>query len=218
MKRREFLETLAVTGLVATTPVNRLFGQEKHEHVEEDVVQCHPTYATVADAMASSPERFAFVPAILVGTSSDQPDYMATVDVDSTSTTYGRVVGRLNMPTPGDELHHYGWNACSSCHGKGHRRYLIVPGFTSGNIHVIDAVNPADLKHHKTILGEEIATKYDLSTPHTVHCLADGSIVISMLGNGARESPGGFLEVDQDFNVIGAWQKSLERMNFNYDF
>ncbi|MGI9079990.1 MAG: selenium-binding protein SBP56-related protein [Acidimicrobiales bacterium] len=45
------------------------------------------------------------------------------------------VVGWLDMPEAGDELHHFGWNACSSalCH-TGHdpdhmeRRWLLVPG------------------------------------------------------------------------------------------
>ncbi len=30
--------------------------------------------------------------------------------------------------------------------------------------------------------------------------------------------PGGFLEIDGDFNVAGRWEASLEGMNFNYDF
>jgi methanethiol oxidase len=218
MKRREFLETVAASSLLATTPLNRLFAQGTHEHADNDRAHCHPTYATIADAIASPRERFAFVPAILTGTRSDQPDYMATVDIDPASPNYSQVVGRLPMPAAGDELHHYGWNACSSCHGSCPRRYLIVPGLTSGNIHVIDAVNPANLKHHTMIFGEEIAKKYDLSTPHTVHCLANGSMVISMLGNGAGEAPGGFLELDADFNLIGPWQKSLEGMRFNYDY
>ena len=51
------------------------------------------------------------------------------MDADPASTTYSKVVHRLEMPTPDDELHHFGWNICSSCHGKpGDRRYLIVPG------------------------------------------------------------------------------------------
>ncbi|QEG35487.1 selenium-binding protein SBP56-related protein [Bythopirellula goksoeyrii] len=218
MKRREFLETLAATGLVASTSMSRLVSQETHQHLEGGAAYCHPTYATVADAIASPPERFAFVSAIFTGTLSDKPDYMATVDLDPKSPTYSKVVGRLQMPTPGDELHHYGWNACSSCHGQGHRRYLIVPGLASGNIHVVDAINPAELKLQKTISGKMIATEYDLSTPHTVHCLSDGSVVISMLGNGAGEAPGGFLELDAELNIVGPWQKSLEGMNFNYDY
>ena len=34
-------------------------------------------------AMKSPPEKFAFVPAILVGTKSKHPDYLATVDVEA---------------------------------------------------------------------------------------------------------------------------------------
>ena len=168
--------------------------------------------------MQSPPEKYAFVPAILVGTKSKHPDYLATVDVDPKSKTYSQIVGRLSMPTAGDELHHYGWNACSSCHGERHRRYLIVPGLGSGNIYVIDAVDPKRLALHKTISGEEISRKTNLSTPHTVHCRSDGVIMISMLGDSQGNAPGGFLEIDAEFNVVGRWETSLKAMNFNYDF
>ena len=218
MKRRDFLETVTAGGLLATMPIRRLLADDDHHAAGSDHAACHPTYATVADAMHSSREQYAFVPAILVGTGSNHPDYMATVDVDPASPTYGKVVGRLTMPTVGDELHHYGWNACSSCHGHACRRYLIVPGLTSGNLHVIDAAEPAHLKLHKTIAGQEIAKKFNLSMPHTVHCRADGVVMISMLGDAAGEGPGGFLELDDKFNVIGPWQKSLDGMNYNYDF
>src|SRR6187551_2016554 len=30
------------------------------------------------------------------------------------SGTYRQVVGRLDLPNNGDELHHFGWNACSA--------------------------------------------------------------------------------------------------------
>ena len=48
------------------------------------------------------------------------------------------------MPNAGDELHHFGWNACSSClcpnapHPHAERRYLIVPGLRSSRIHILD--------------------------------------------------------------------------------
>jgi len=212
MKRREFLSGVAAGGLVAAAGVDRLLAKET------PTAKCHPTYATIKDAMESPRERFAFVPAILVGTKSKHPDYLATVDVDPESKTYGEVVGRLPMPTPGDELHHYGWNACSSCHGDGHRRYLIVPGLGSGNIHIVDAADPARLKLKKTIPGKEIAEKTNLATPHTVHCRADGTIMLSMLGDADGNAPGGFLEIDEDFQVKGRWEKSTAGMHYNYDF
>ncbi|KAL0753793.1 hypothetical protein Bca101_091461 [Brassica carinata] len=44
---------------------------------------------------------------------------------------YCRVIHRLPMPFLGDELHHPGWNSCSSCHGdaSADRRYLVLPSF-----------------------------------------------------------------------------------------
>ncbi len=109
--------------------------------------------------------------------------YLAVVDVDPTSNNYGRVVHRLAMPNPDDELHHFGWKICSSCHGKpGDRRYLVVPGLKSGRVHVVDAADPLALKMHKVIEPAAIAKKAGLSAPHTVHCLADGTVLLSMLG------------------------------------
>ena len=210
MDRRKFVG-MATAGTLATRETMR-------EGIAEDHAMCHPTYASVQDAMQAPRETLAFVPAIYVGTATSKPDYMATVDVDPQSKTYGRVVGRLEMPVIGDELHHYGWNACSSCHGEAHRRFLVVPGLASGNIYVVDAQDPTHLAIHKQIAGSEIAKKTNLSTPHTVHCRADGVIMISMLGDAQGNAPGGFLELSPEFEVIGHWASSLDGMNYNYDF
>ena len=43
-----------------------------------------------------------------------QKDALAVLDVDAGSARYGQVVGWTEMPHVGDELHHHGWNACSS--------------------------------------------------------------------------------------------------------
>ncbi len=170
--------------------------------------------------MRAERETLAYVPAIYVGTGREKPDYLATVDVNPKSSTYSQVVHRLPMPEVGDELHHFGWNACSSCHADPtkSRRYLVVPGLTSGNVHIIDGADPHQLKLHRVIRGQEIARKTGLSAPHTVHCLADGHIMISMLGNAAGEAPGGFLLLDDKFRIAGRWEKSTEGMNFNYDY
>jgi 56kDa selenium binding protein (SBP56) len=45
----------------------------------------------------------------------NEPDAIAVVDLDPASPTYSRIVGTTSMPNAGDELHHFGWNACSSC-------------------------------------------------------------------------------------------------------
>lgn len=219
MKRRQFLSGVSAASLAAGLPSGRAWSQHQHADHNHAHEHCHPTYESIEAAMTAPRETHAFVPAIRVGTkSSGKSDYMATVDVDPASADYGKVVGRFSLPHPGDELHHYGWNACSSCHGERHRRYLVVPGLASGNIYIVDAVDPTNLQLHKTIQAEEIAKKANLSTPHTVHCRADGVIMISMLGDAEGNAPGGFLEIDSDFSVAGRWEASLEGMNFNYDF
>ena len=46
-----------------------------------------------------------------------QPDALAVIDVKPGSPTYSQVVHTVPMTHRGDELHHFGWNICSSCHG-----------------------------------------------------------------------------------------------------
>lgn len=89
------------------------------------------------------------------------------------------------MPIVGDELHHMGWNACSSCTGKpgvSTHNYLVVNGFASGNIYFVDVkTNPRAPTLYKTITAEEITAKSGLSLPHTSHCTPN-EIVVSCLG------------------------------------
>ena len=55
-----------------------------------------------------------------------------------------KVVGRLDLPNVGDELHHFGWNACSAAlcpnmpHPHVERRYLLVPGLRSSRMYILD--------------------------------------------------------------------------------
>ena len=75
----------------------------------------------------------------------------------------------VDMPNAGDELHHFGWNACSSClcpyspHPHMERRYLIVPGLRSSRIHMLDTKpDPRQPKIVKVIEPE------DRGAPHRV--------------------------------------------------
>lgn len=210
MKRREFLAAAAGATTVAGLGLPAATG---HEHESKD-----RTFATPADARKSPPEQIAYVVGVYSGTKVKKPDYLATIDLDPKSKTYSQVVHRLPMPHAGDELHHFGWNACASCHGQRARRYLIIPGLVSGRIHIVDTADPRSPKMHKVIEPGEVLSKTRLSAPHTVHCLADGRIMISMLGNEKLEGPGGFLLLDDKFNVAGRWESSLEGMHYNYDF
>jgi selenium-binding protein 1 len=213
MRRREFLATAA-----AATLAGGVLADGSQARDADDEGACR-TYASPKEAIGSPRERELFVTALRVGIDK-RPDYLAVVDVDPKSATYSQVVHRVMMPTPGDELHHFGWNACSSCHGAEDkmRRYLVVPGMKSGRIHIIDAQSPRSARMHKVIESKEIVAKTNLSAPHTVHCLPDGQIMISMLGDGQGNAPGGFLLLDEKFDVVGRWERKNSGMQFNYDF
>mgnify|MGYP001234620907 CR=1 FL=1 len=99
-----------------------------------------PGFASPADAVKAPPEKVVYTVCIYTGTGIEKPDYLATIDSDETSPTYGQVIHRLSMPNIGDELHHSGWNACSSCHcdSTKERKYLILPGVRTSNFYIID--------------------------------------------------------------------------------
>ena len=197
MKRREFLAATTLGG-AAVLAKSGLLGQE-HAAAQAG----GRIYATPAEAMASPREELAYVVGTYAGTKVQQPDFLATVDLNPVSRTYGQIVHRLPMPSIGDELHHFGWNACGSCHGEKLRRYLIVPGLVSSRIHVIDTADPVQPRMHKVIEPREVVEATKLTAPHTVHCLSDGRIMISMLGNAELGGPGGFLLLDEEFNIAG---------------
>ncbi len=216
IKRREFVQTTASAAAVASIAGwGKLADAEHSEHAA-----CHLTYATPADAMKAPAETIAYIPCIRSGTGIAKPDYLATIDLDPKSSSYGSVIHRLPMPNVGDELHHFGWNACSSCHGKegAGRRFIILPGISSSRIHIVDTIDPKQPKLHKVIEGDEIKRVTGLSAPHTVHCLADGHIMISMLGTADGDGPGGFMLLDDKFNIAGRWTDDTGPMKFNYDF
>ena len=156
---------------------------------------------------------------VYAGTGTPKPDYLATVDLDPASKTYSQVVHRLPMPNVGDELHHFGWNACARlCGQRGSAICWSFPGLVSGRIHIVDTANPGKPKLHKVIEPDEVVRKTKLTSPHTVHCLSDGRIMISMLGDEKLNGPGGFLLLDDEFKIAGRWEAGTEGMNYNYDF
>ncbi len=220
MQRRDFLKSAATTAAAATGWQSTASHPAWSAPKADEPACCGATYASVADAIKSPRETLLYVPCIYTGTKINKPDYLATLDVDPSSSRYGQIVHRVEMPNVGDELHHFGWNACSSCHAKTNamRRWLVIPGLASSRIHILDTKDPSAPTLHKVIEGDEIKRKTNLSWPHTVHCLADGTIMISMLGDAAGKGPGGFLLLDQDFNITGSWATDAEGMKFNYDF
>jgi selenium-binding protein 1 len=183
-------------------------------------------YPSPRDAASGPRETLAYVATLDTHADGDRgPDSITVVDLDPGSPTYGQTVGRTDMPNVGDELHHFGWNACSSAlcpwaaHPHVERRYLLVPGLRSSRIHVIDVkADPAQPRIVKVIEAEEIARKAGYSRPHTIHCGPD-AIYVSALGDPSGDGPGGIFLLDhEDFSVKGRWEEDRGPQELAYDF
>ncbi len=182
-----------------------------------------PTFYPSARLAADAPkEKIAYVASF--DPSRRLPDELAVVDVDPGSQYYGTIVSRVPMPNVGDELHHFGWNACSSClcpnapHPHTERRYLVVPGLRSSRIHILDTKpdprNPAIVR---VIEPSELARRSGYTRPHTVHCGPQG-IYVTALANAEGEAPGGvFLMDHESFDIRGRWEIDRGPQELAYD-
>ena len=179
-------------------------------------------YRTPRDAAEAPPEKLAYVAAF--SRPADQPDAIAVLDVDPDSARYGSVIGFTELPHRGDELHHFGWNACSSAlhpgggHDHGGRRYLVVPGIRSSRVSILDIEpDPAAPAVVKVLDADDLGKRAGYSRPHTVHC-GPGAVFMSCLGGYGEEGPGGIALLDQNtFDVLGAWEADRGDQFLAYD-
>ena len=174
-------------------------------------------------AMAAAAEKLAYV--AMLNPDPQKPDALAVVDVDPASRSFGQLISQVNMTGIGDELHHFGWNACSSClcpyspHPHMERRYLVVPGMRSSRIYVLDTKwNPREPRLVKVIEPEEVLKRTGYSRPHTAHCGPDG-IYMNALGSAEGKGPGGIFVLDAEtFEIRGPWESDRGPQHLAYDF
>src|SRR5947207_15571350 len=179
-------------------------------------------YPSPRMAMKAPPEKVAYVAAF--DPARKVPDGIAVVDVDPASASYSKILNTVAMPNVGDELHHFGWNACSSClcpnapHAHAERRYLVVPGLRSSRIHILDTKPDARKPQIvKVIEPAEVAERAGYTRPHTVHCGPEG-IYVAALGNREGKGPGGVFLMDHEtFEVRGQGEMDRGPQYFAYD-
>jgi methanethiol oxidase len=172
-------------------------------------------HSSPAEAIAAPPEEFLYLACLRAGTGVERPDFIAVIDAED-----GRIVHETPMPNVGDELHHFGWNRCSSaCHGPD-RSHLVVPGFRSSRIYFLNvADDPRKPRIEKVVEPEELVAKTGYTRPHTVHCMPGENVVVSMLGDRDGGGGGGFAVLDaKTFEVKGRWEDGGETPPLNYDF
>ncbi len=135
-------------------------------------------------AGSAPPETLGYV-ALVEPTQEGRPDALGVIDLEPGSSDYGSIVSTLEMPNIGDELHHFGWNACSAAlcpsapRPHVERRYLLVPGLRSSRMHVIDTKpDPRAPQLARDDRGaRSIARRTGYSRPHTTHCGPDAIYV-----------------------------------------
>lgn len=173
-------------------------------------------------------ETLLYVVTIQPNTDEPHGDYLSTVDVDPESPTYSSVIHRTFTNRTGNELHHSGWNACSSCfkvpdelpeENIPKRNKLVLPSLHSNRIYVFSIEN--DIR--KPVLYKEIDGQAfidnDVSAPHTTHCLADGKVMISTMGDAKGNAKGEFILFDSNtFECLGTWTKGDKIAKCGYDF
>ena len=181
-------------------------------------------YRSPAEAAAAPAEKLAYV--VAFDRAAQRPDALTVVDVNPGSSTFGQVVGWADLPSAGNELHHFGWNACSSALAhEGHatddlrRRYLLLPGLRSSEVHVYDThPDPANPTLVKTISANELADKAGYSRPHTLHCGPEGIFLSCLGGAHGNEGPGGIALLDHaTFDVLGPWERDRGPQYLSYD-
>jgi selenium-binding protein 1 len=183
-------------------------------------------YRSAAEAAAAPTEELAYV--AVFDRAGASPDALTVVDVKESSPDFGRVVGWADLPSRGDELHHFGWNACSSAlmhagHDMGpeglQRRYLLMVGLRSSRITVFDIQpDPRSPRLHKVIEAEELAAKAGYSRPHTSHCGPDGVFLTCLGGANGTDGPGGIALLDHStFDVLRAWETDRGPQYLAYD-
>jgi methanethiol oxidase len=191
------------------------------------VLRTDPTfYPSPKLAMEAPRETYGFV--VNLCTDGSKPDALSVVDLDPRSGSYGQIVHQVRMPNIGDELHHFGWNACSSVlnpmggHPFVERRYLVIPGIRSSRIYIVDTKpHPTQARIVKIIEPEELMRKTGYSRPHTVHCGPDGIYVSCLGGKGVNgdETPSGIFIMDcESFEILGPWEMDHGEQRLSYDF
>src|SRR5438874_660306 len=181
-------------------------------------------YPSPGMAMKAAPERLAYVTLLNDG-KNGKHDAIGVIDLDPDSREYGRTVGEVDFGRTDNELHHFGWNACSAClcpqnpHPHMERRYLIVPGIGSSRIYILDTKqNPKQPNIVKVIEPEEFIKKTGYTSPHTIHCGPD-CIYGSALGSATGDGPGGIFLMDANtFELKGQWEQDRGPQQLAYDF
>ena len=136
------------------------------------------------------PEKYLYV--FCVDADAQDNDFIAVIDVDADSATYGTLLHTVDLGTKGNETHHWGYTD--------DRTKIWAGGLFSSRIWILDvATDPAIPRVEKVI--ENLAELSGLSGPHSYYALP-GRMLISFLGSASGGLPAGLAEFTNDGKFI----------------
>lgn len=136
------------------------------------------------------PEKFLYV--FCVDADAKDNDFVAVIDVNPDSASYGTMIHTLDLGTKGNETHHWGFTD--------DRTRIWAGGLLSSRVWIIDVATDPAKPRVETIL-EDIPQKTGLSGPHTYYALP-GRMLINFLGAADGGLPAGMAEFTNDGKFI----------------
>jgi selenium-binding protein 1 len=131
------------------------------------------------------------------------PDFLATIDANPTSPTYGKIIATTPTSAPANEAHHFGYTVNTD--------RVFAGGLFSNRLFIYDvASDPRHPKLIKTVPDLAASTGY--SGPHTFYAVP-GGVLIAMLGSKDGGAPGALVQLDNDGNFV----KAMAAPNYMYD-
>ncbi|WP_435019819.1 selenium-binding protein SBP56-related protein [Tundrisphaera sp. TA3] len=119
-------------------------------------------------------------------------DFMAVIDVEAGSPSYGKIIHRLDLGSKGNETHHWGYTD--------DRTRIWAGGLLSSRIWLIDvATDPARPRVEKVL--EDVPAATGMTGPHTYYALP-GRMLLSFLGGKDGGLPAGLAEFTNDGKFI----------------
>ena len=136
------------------------------------------------------PEKFLYL--FCVDADARDNDFMAVVDVDPDSASYGKISFTLDLGSKGNETHHWGYTD--------DRTRIWAGGLQSSRIWLIDvATDPARPRVEKIL--DDIPRSTGFSGPHTYYALP-GRMLLTFLGAADGGLPAGMGEFTNDGRFI----------------
>ncbi|KAM9368348.1 methanethiol oxidase-like, partial [Phaethornis superciliosus] len=184
-------------------------------------VQCYE-YPSCPEVVKAPREEVAYVTVTYRETGIDQPDFLATVDLNPCSPSFGQVIHRLPMPNLKDELHASGWSTGTTCPDNATRKWskLVLPSLISTRIYVVDVGSQCRTPRlYKTIEPVDVFWKCNKGHLNVPRSLPNGDILIANSGDAAGNGKGGFIVLDgETFELKGNWENECEVPPTGYDF